>query len=94
MDKACVIGPYTPEKVIQATAGVEISSRHTHDIHYRDDITLLLFIRNGRVARSVAHPLKYGDFGPALQGKCFAPTDAVFRVRQRPVGSWSSIGPS
>lgn len=93
-DKACIFAPYTPGNVIQATTGVQDSTQQTHDIGARDDIDLLLFIHDGHIARSVAHPRKYGDFGPEVVAKCYTPGQAVFRVRNRPAGSWGTIGPS
>jgi hypothetical protein len=92
-ERVCIVGPYTGAHEVDAMAGTEIGARIAHGISERDDIDLLLFISNGRVVRSTAHPRNHGDFGPEVVGKCYSRREAVFAVRKVPPGSWGNIGP-
>jgi hypothetical protein len=93
-EKACIFGPYTASSEIETATGVAGAAGQAQDIHRRDDINLLLFIHEGRIARSIAHPRNRGDFGPEVVGKCVSKDQAVFSVRNPPAGSWGNIGPS
>jgi hypothetical protein len=92
-DSVCIFGPYTSDTMIQAATGIPGATQYEHDLQSREDINLLLFIAEGRIMRSVAHPRRRGDFGPEIAGKCFTKSQAVFSVRTPPPGSSSDIGP-
>ena len=93
-DEACIFGPYTDITEIRRTMQVDVTDPDAHGIYTRDDINLLIFIHDGRIVRSVAHPRARGDFGPELVGKCYSTDQAVFLVRSPPAESWGNIGPS
>lgn len=91
-DKVWIFGPYTPTDKIEAVTGISGVARDTQGIESRDDIDVLLFVRGGRVAASVAHARDRGDFGPEVVGKCYSKEQAVFTVRWP--RSFGEIGPS
>lgn len=53
---------------IRRSIGVRWHPSNGEGIELRDDIDLLVFIHDNRVARSVAHPRSRGDFGPEIVG--------------------------
>jgi hypothetical protein len=93
-DKACIFGPYTDSAEIRRTMELDVADGDARGIHTRDDTNLLIFIHDGRIVRSVAHPRARGDFAPEVVGKCYSKDQAVFLVRIPPAGSWGNIGPS
>lgn len=93
-DKVCIFGPYTSDADIDGVAEVQGAAKQAHGIQSRDDIDVLLFVHDGDIAASVAHPRDHGDFGPELVGKCYSRQQAVFSVRKAPADSWGTIGPS
>lgn len=68
-DKVCIFGPYTPDGDIDAATGIQGAAAQAHDIRSSDGIDVLMFIHEGRIAASVAHPRHRGDFGPELVGQ-------------------------
>lgn len=73
---------------------LDVTERDARGIRTRDDIDLLIFVHDGRIVRSVAHPRDPGDFAPELLGKCYSTDQAIFFVRRPPAGSWGNIGQS
>lgn len=93
-DKVCMFSPYTADADIDAVTGIHGAAKQAHGIQSRDDIAVLLFVHDGGIAASVAHPRDRGDFGPELVGKCYSRQQAVFAIRKIPAESWGNIGPS
>lgn len=91
-DKVCVLGPYTSDDRVDAITGLQGAARQAHDIGSSDAINLLMFIDDGRIVASIAHPRRQGDFGPELTGKCYTRESASFIVRVPPPGKWRTIG--
>ena len=58
-----------------------------------DGINVLMFVRDARIAASVAHARNQKDFGPEVVGKCYSREQANFSVRVPPANSWGNIGP-
>ena len=92
-DKVCILGPYTPDDKVDSLTGIQGAAARAHDIRESDGINALMFISEGRIAASVAHPRNRGDFGPDVVGKCYSKEQAHFAVRVPPAGSWGNIGP-
>lgn len=92
-DKACLFGPYTDLAEIRRMVESDVTQGDVRGIRTRDDINLLLFIRDSRAVRSVARRRDRGEFAPDLVGKCYSREQAVFLVRSVPEGSWGNIGP-
>jgi hypothetical protein len=93
-DKACILGPYTSDDKVDIITGIQGASERAYDIRSNDGINVLMFIHQGRIVGSVAHPRNRGDFGPEVVGKCYSREQAVFFVRNPPATSWGNIGPS
>ena len=92
-DKVCILGPYTPDDKVDSLTGIQGAAAQAHDIRSNDGINVILFVRDGQMAASVAHARNRGDFGPELVGKCYARDQANFIVRVPPANSWGNIGP-
>jgi hypothetical protein len=87
-------GPYTPDDKVDAVTGIQGAAGRAYDIQSNDGINVLMFIHEGRIVGSVAHPRNRGDFGPEVVGTCYPKEQAVFSVREPPSNSWGNIGPS
>ena len=92
-DKVCILGPYTPDDKVDSLTGIQGAAGPAHDIRSNDGINVLMFVRDARIAASVAHARSRGDFGPEVVGKCYSREQANFSVRVPPANSWGNIGP-
>ena len=92
-DKVCILGPYTPDDRVDSLTGIQGAAGQAYDIRSNDGINVLMFVREGRIASSVAHGRNQGDFGPEVVGKCYSREQANFSIRVPPPNSWGNIGP-
>jgi hypothetical protein len=92
-DKVCILGPYTPDDSVDSLTGIQGAAGQAHGIRETDAIDVLMFISEGRVAESVAHSRREGDFGSEVVGKCYSREQARFLVRVPPAGNSGNIGP-
>ena len=92
-DKVCILGPYTPDDKVDSLTGIQGAAGQAHDIRSNDGINVLMFVRDARIAASVAQARNQGDFGPEVVGRCYSREQANFSVRIPPVNSWGNIGP-
>ena len=81
-----VFGPYTPADVIHRCVGGRVES---HGLDARDDINLVVLLRNGS-RTSLTVPRTHADFAPEALRARFRPDDR-WRVRQPPPGSWGNL---
>ncbi|RLQ93758.1 hypothetical protein [Falsibacillus albus] len=58
-DKVYIFPPYTPEKEIKQHLGPRSQDLKPYGIHYRDDISLLVFVQNQEIKNVVELPSKY-----------------------------------
>jgi hypothetical protein len=92
-DNVCILGPYMPDDKVDSLTGIQGAAGQAHDIRSNDGINVLMFVRDDRIAASVAHARNQGDFGPEVVGKCYAREQANFSVRVPPANNWGDIGP-
>ena len=92
-DTVCIVGPYTPDDRVDSLIGIQGAAGQAYDIQSNDGINVLMFVREGRIASSVAHGRNQGDFGPEVVGKCYSREQANFSIRIPPSNSWGNIGP-
>jgi hypothetical protein len=92
-EKVCILGPYTPDDKVDSLTGIQGAAGQAYDIRSNDGINVLMFVRDARIAASVAHARNQGDFGPEVVGKCYSKEQANFSVRVPPTNSWGNIGP-
>lgn len=92
-DKVCILGPYTPDDKVDSLTGIQGAAGQAYDIRSNDGINVLMFVREGRIASSVAHGRNQGDFGPEVVGQCYSREQANFSIRIPPPNSWGNIGP-
>jgi hypothetical protein len=79
-DKVHVFAPYTPPEAIQKDLGFAWAEAGRTGIDSRDGITLLVFVKNKRVVRSLAFPRNRGDWAMIENHAGFTPAQAVFKV--------------
>lgn len=65
-DQVLLVGPYTPNAVIQkATGGSLPAELERLEIDKRDDVNLLIFMQGGKPSTAVALPRRVADFDKA-----------------------------
>jgi hypothetical protein len=79
-DRLYVFPPYTPTAAIQRDLGFAWPEADRTGIDERDGVTLLVFVANRHVVRSVEYPRNRGDFAMIDHHAGFTPERAVFRV--------------
>lgn len=90
-DKLYVFGPYTlPEKIDQVLGKYWIGSRFT-EIISSDQISLLVFTKNGQVVQFLEFPRSQGDFSPLTNDKGYPIKDALFVVDEKGQMVWALI---
>jgi hypothetical protein len=90
-ERACIFGPYTSDKDIDALTGISGAATRAFDIRSNDGIDVLMFVHEGQIAASVAHQRSQGDFSPEVVGKCYSREQAVFAVRNPPPGGGARL---
>src|SRR5437763_1140746 len=81
-DELHIFAPYTSQGTIDAQLGFAWSEAAATGLSDNKGIALLVFVKDGKVVRYVAHPRNKGDFAdvtPPRRG--LAPAAAVFVVR-------------
>ena len=73
-----VFAPYTTQKRIHRALGFEWSD--PEGIELRDNISLLVFVSDGKVVKYVAQPRDRGDFADLDVGSPWTPATAAFVV--------------
>ena len=61
-DTAYVFPPYTSEKEMRKHLGAKTRDLKPYGIHYRDDISLLVFVKHNEIQNIVELPSKYKVF--------------------------------
>ena len=92
-DRVCLLGPYTAAQEVERLSGLPGAATSAHGIESSDSINVLMFIADKRIAASIAHPRRDGDFAPELVGACYPRRDASFVVRLPPARGSGNIGP-
>lgn len=92
-DRVCILGPYTPDDKVDSLTGVQGAAEQARGIRSNDGFNVLMFVRDDRIAASIAHARNRGDFGPEVIGKCYSREEANFSVRVPSPNSWGNIGP-
>jgi hypothetical protein len=86
-DKVYFFCPYTPGKYVEDALGFEWPSLGGSDIESSDGVTLVVFVKHGRVVKSFDHRRSDGDFLPVAPGigdtnDGFTKAEAKFVVRR------------
>jgi hypothetical protein len=77
-DNLYIFAPYTTPEQINVALGFTWPDAESSDIAMHDDITLLVFVENGRVVDHVEFPRAQGDFAAAAAAQPYPPEQAVF----------------
>ena len=91
----CVFRPGTPYATVDSALGKSWGGVQATEIEARDDVTLLVFHRDGVVIEHVLFPVPKGDFGTPgpEQWYCLPRASAVFEIRHPIEGRIPWIGP-
>lgn len=79
-DKLYIFPPYTPTVFINKSLGFESSQLKNVDMDSREEINLLVFIKNGELKSFVEFPKRSGDFDKINRPEGFTPETARFIV--------------
>jgi hypothetical protein len=90
-DRLHVYAPYTMPAKVERDLGFSWPTARAVRIKERDDITLLVFVRDGQVVTYVAHPRHLGDFSGAGRSGGYSKEEAVFEVHVE--GEWPRVVP-
>jgi hypothetical protein len=77
-DAVFVFGPYTPDKVLRGRANLPATVAWVVNLDARDDLCLLVFVRDGVYRGHIAFPRDKGDFVPAVREDPYPRADAEF----------------
>lgn len=83
-DGLYVYGPYTLMETVQSDIGKVTPDVENAGIEARDDISLLVFVWHGQVAKVVPYPREKGDFSRVGYRGPISKRDAVFNVVEDP----------
>jgi len=79
-DKAYLITPYTDQQSINKQLGVKF--KDPSNIHYRDDIYLLVFLNKNKVVQYVEIPTKHGQLMHGSKDG-FTPSNAIIKIQKK-----------
>lgn len=85
-----MIGPYSNDGHVRETLGFAWPAERRTSIDRSDGVSLLLFVRDGRVVEYAKHPRHHGDFA-GLDGRCFDRNRAVFTRVSGKADDWSQL---
>ena len=93
-DKFYVFTPYTPIEKIHKTLGFNCPRAVKSGINHRDDINLLVFVKDRKVIQHLEYPRSHGDFYKIKKKNGFTPKEAIFEVREEDLGEpWLVLYP-
>ncbi len=78
-DRACILGPKTPLTDVKSRFGFEWTGARREKIDQKNDVQLIAFISNNKVARYVIFPETSGRF-PYAQQACYERNLSTFSV--------------
>lgn len=84
-EQVVIFTPYSDPRAIEKEMDIQLDrAQHTH-INSRDDIHVLLFLRQGETLRMLEYPRSKGDF-KLDQTTLFEREDAIFRITRQADG--------
>ena len=89
-DEVCVLGPRSDNIAASNTLGFDWNAESRTSIDTDDNISLLVFVRDGEVLDYVEHPRADGDFS-RVSGKCFPREESVFVHEAIPDKGWPGL---
>lgn len=89
-EKVCILGPYMNNETAKTTLGFEWDVEAKTSIASNEGVSLLLFLRDGKVIDYAEHPRNQGDFSN-LTMKCFLRENAVFTQDPSPMKGWPGL---
>lgn len=90
-DSLYVITPYTPKEVISSRFGFNPYDESYAEISSRDDINLLLFVKEKKVILTVEYPIDKGDFFEIKSPHGFSKNDAIFVLKMKKWGGHDKL---
>jgi hypothetical protein len=80
-EKLYIFTPYTAAKAIEKCLGFTWTEASNTGIEQRDDINLLVFVRNDQAIQHLEYPRSKGDFLVTANCQSFTPATAAFAVK-------------
>jgi hypothetical protein len=91
-DKLFIFTPYTPTTVINKTLGFESNEIKKVEMDLREEINLLVFVKDNKLVGLVEFPRRKGDFDKISNADGFSPETAKFTVTVEDRGeSWITL---
>lgn len=81
-ERVYIFPPYATAEQIRGSLGFDWPKAMRIGIERRDDINLLVFVRDKKVVQYVAFPRVHGDFSELATPSGFSPGEAVFIVEK------------
>lgn len=76
-DQVFLFGPYTSTQELTRITGVAIDKSASHALEERDDIHILVFLQQKKLAKLIAVPRGVMNFAKTQQGQALTPQQAV-----------------
>ncbi|MFC5497803.1 hypothetical protein ACFPOE_09700 [Caenimonas terrae] len=89
-DEVCVLAPGADNVAANNTLGFGWNAESKTSIRSNENISVLVFVKDGEVLQYVEHPRADGDFS-RLGGKCFPRQDSVFVQEEIPAKGWPGL---
>ena len=91
-DQFYVFTPYSTYDSINESLGFRWRGARKTRIHERDDINLLVFVKDGRVIQHVTQVRFEGDFSTLRAAEAYTPDESFFEIRvENPAEPWLYI---
>ncbi len=91
-DKVCILGPYSDNSAAKKVLGFPWDVETQSSIATKDDIGLLLFVKDTQVVEHVEHARRDGDF-TNLSRRCFQRDHSTFYHQTNPQKGWPGLFP-
>lgn len=85
-DKFYVFTPYTSIENIYNILGFQWRGAIKSGINHRDDINLLVFVKDKKIVEYLEYPRSHGDFYKIKKANGFNAEEAIFEVREENLG--------
>lgn len=89
-EKVCILGPYMNNDMAKTTLGFKWDVESKTSITSNEGVSLLLFVRDGKVIEYAEHPRNQGDFSN-LTMRCFPKESTIFIQNPSPKKGWPGL---
>ncbi|MEP6622390.1 MAG: hypothetical protein ABJE47_23910 [bacterium] len=90
-DSVRIAGPYDAPRTASDSSTKVWQAISKTGLASRDDIDVLVFLREGQVVAVVEHPRRLGDFDSTAVRRTYTRSEAVFASRMNPADSTTTL---